>query len=415
MKATAKLIYILMISAVCCVYFSLCASAKVYTSSEENYSWSVDLNSLSMTIEGSGALPDYANHEEAPYAKFLPIIKTLTVEDGITSIGKSAFMYASSLESVILPESVTSIGQSAFEFCFKLKQINLPSNLKTIDSMAFSSCRALDGITLPEGLESLGTYAFCDCASLTQINLPSSITTLSAGTFSGCKALTTVAGLENVSVIEEAAFYGCESLDSATFSQSAAIASRAFFGCSSLGVTVPLNAYSTEGAFYNSNVFFNVKWNIGSRVETSTVAINQVPIYKDEPVKDCVLDGIYLFSGWNKPFTAATATGSEYTANFKLAKPIISSSFTISDSQVNVSACLNLSGITSDNAYILFACYDENSGMISSKRVAVAKNDTAAYAVLDLRGRALSHVKAFIYTDASCLTPLGESVTASKQ
>ena len=324
-------------------------------------------------------------------------------------------MYAANLERVVLPDGLLSIGDSAFEYCLNLKQINIPASVTSIGSMSFSSCRALEGIILPSSLESLGSYAFCDCSSLTSVNIPDGIEEINIGTFSGCKELSQVTGMTCTVLVSEAAFYGCEALDFEEFPQSlTTVSNRAFFGCSSLDATVPENVISPGGAFYNSAVSFNVKWNIGKTTEITTVLANQIPQYHGAPKKDCVLDGIYLFKGWNKELSQAVTAQNEYSAIFSLAKPIVSASYVLEDGKVSANAALELSGLASDSAYILFACYTDDNTMICSKRVYVNSQDTSASALLDLKGRTVSDVRVYIYTDNSCFTPLGEFVQAQK-
>ncbi len=415
MKIRNKLTHILLTTAVVMMFLSLCVCAKVYTGTEGNYSWSIDLNNGHMSITGQGDMDNYVNFEDAPYSKFLTLIKTLNIEEGITSVGSCSFMYATNLERVVLPDSLLSVGDSAFEYCYNLKQINIPASVTSIGSMSFSSCRALESIVLPSSLENLGSYAFCDCSSLTSVNIPEGITEIAVGAFSGCKALSQITGMTCTVLVSEAAFYGCEALDFEEFPQSiTTVSARSFFGCSSLDTTVPENVISPSGAFYNSAILFNVKWNIGKTTEISTVLANQLPQYHGTPKKDCVLDGIYLFKGWDRELSEAVTAQNEYSAVFSLAKPVVSASYVLEDGKVSASATLELSGLASDSAYVLFACYTDDNTMICSKRVCVETKDTSASVVLDLKGRTVSDVRAYIYTDNSYFTPLGEFVQAQK-
>ena len=50
-------------------------------------------------------------------------LTSITIPDGVTSIGSSAFLYCSNLSSVVIPDSVTSIGSYAFYGCIKLTDV----------------------------------------------------------------------------------------------------------------------------------------------------------------------------------------------------------------------------------------------------------------------------------------------------
>jgi len=415
MKSSFKLITALCVFISVMMLFSLSVGAKVYTGNHDNISWTFDLNNGYMEISGDGEIADYLNFASTPYAKYLPLIKSLKINEGITRIGNCAFMYAASLKSVVLPETLDSIGSCAFEYCLALEEIKISDNVTSIEDMAFSSCRALESASLPETLTHLGSYAFSDCSSLSEINIPSNLTEINEGTFSQCPSLKFPEGFENVQSIGEGAFYNCTSIDTDSFPESVTdISSRAFFGCSSFSPVIPDNVTAQSGAFFNSSVLFNVIWNIDGKKETSSVTVNTLPSYNGTPKKNSVVDGIYNFYGWDKSFTPVTGSGSGYTALFKLAKPIISADYTVSDDSVSVSAELDLSGMGTDSACILFAAYGEGSKMISNKRVNVTKQDVSVWAVLPLRARKLENVKVFIYTDSSFITPLGEYIAVQK-
>ena len=54
---------------------------------------------------------------------YLPGLKTVIIEEGVTSIGACAFRDGDRLMSVTIPSSVTSIGSSAFYGCDSLTDI----------------------------------------------------------------------------------------------------------------------------------------------------------------------------------------------------------------------------------------------------------------------------------------------------
>ena len=88
-------------------------------------------------------------------------LKSITILDGVKSIGNEAFKNCSSLESVTIPNSVTSIGSFAFENCDGLESITIPNSVTSIGYCAFQNCKELTSITL-NGNPRIGADAFSD-------------------------------------------------------------------------------------------------------------------------------------------------------------------------------------------------------------------------------------------------------------
>ena len=81
----------------------------------ENLTWKIDNGIL--RISGSGAMHDYSSEYysseiSAPWYNRSDLIKIAVIDDGVTTIGKSAF-WQCFLKSVIIPDSVISIGEEA--------------------------------------------------------------------------------------------------------------------------------------------------------------------------------------------------------------------------------------------------------------------------------------------------------------
>ena len=96
---------------------------------------------VSATIRSVSGL----NYLPKEYLKFLII-------EEVSNIPDSYFYNFTALESVSLPEGLTSIGTSGFNGCSSLKNINIPESVITLGKWAFSSCSSLEKITLPEGI-----------------------------------------------------------------------------------------------------------------------------------------------------------------------------------------------------------------------------------------------------------------------
>ena len=226
-------------------------------------SWEYIPNTKTLSITGSGDMPDFAIFMNQPWGAFREQIETVTIGAGVTSVGKNAFLGCTALTAITLPSSVTTIGAFAFVSCKALTGITIPSGVKTIKESVFFGCSALTSVTLPEGLQTIGASAFLGC-SLTNVTLPNSVTTMGESAFSSCEALTHVTLSDKLTTIEKSAFNGCSQLKNVTIPNSVTtIGNGAFAQCTALkDVTVfwdtPLDNISAD-AFSGINELDKVK------------------------------------------------------------------------------------------------------------------------------------------------------------
>ena len=102
----------------------------------------------------------------------LPItsaLKSITIGNGVTSIGERAFSYYDSLESVTIGNGVTSIGWGAFLGCESLISVVIPDSVASIGENAFNDCSNLASVTIGNNVASIGGWAFEDCSSLASV------------------------------------------------------------------------------------------------------------------------------------------------------------------------------------------------------------------------------------------------------
>ena len=104
--------------------------------------------------------------------------KIWQIEDGVLVRADTGAM-----RSVTVPEGVTSIGEGAFAFCENLASIKLPSTLTRIGDSAFWACENLTCVNIPEGVRYIGKNAFSHCWSLPEVRIPSTVEDIGNGAF----------------------------------------------------------------------------------------------------------------------------------------------------------------------------------------------------------------------------------------
>ena len=210
-----------------------------------NVTYTYVSSTKTLTIQGSGAMEYYDS--DTPWYFYKNDIKTVIIEEGVTSIGGGAFSFCSGLTSATIPNSVTSIGEYAFDNCSGLTSVTIPNSVTSIGDRAFDMCSGLASITvaqgntkydsrdncnaiiesasntliagckttiIPNSVTSIGYYAFSYCWGLTSITIPNSVTSIGIGAFYNCSGLTSVTIPNSVTSIGSDAFYNCSGLTS---------------------------------------------------------------------------------------------------------------------------------------------------------------------------------------------------------
>jgi len=214
---------------------------------------------LVLTISGNGAMGNNSieySPSQGLYISKAPWgvnIKSVVIEDGVTSIGTYAFYGSTRLTSVDISDSVTSIGVSAFYGCTGLTSVDIPDSVTSIGSSVFRGCTGLTSIDIPDSVTSVGSnafyntawydyqpdglvyagkvayivkgtcpahvgikdgtvsitdYAFEFCEELTSIDIPDSVTSIGDYAFSCCTGLTSIDIPDSVTGIGGGAFSG---------------------------------------------------------------------------------------------------------------------------------------------------------------------------------------------------------------
>ena len=114
-------------------------------------------------------------------------LTSITIPDGVTSIGKNAFQWCS-VTSFSIPNSVTNIGARAFDNCQSLSSITIGSGVTVINDGTFGGCKRLTSVVVPDGVTSLGYMSFAQCDNLETLTIPDTVTTIGDEVFWGCNS-----------------------------------------------------------------------------------------------------------------------------------------------------------------------------------------------------------------------------------
>ena len=181
-----------------------------------------------------------------------PKITSVTIGNGITKIGNSAFHNCTGLTKinwnaenvsdftsnsnvfynagtdgngidVVFGDNVKRIPMYAFyvsdsSYSPKIKSVTIGDNITNISSYAFSHCTGLTSIMIPDSVTSIGNSAFAYCTGLTSITIPNSVTRIGYSAFSNCKGLKSVIIGNSVTNISIGAFSNCTGLIEIDFS-----------------------------------------------------------------------------------------------------------------------------------------------------------------------------------------------------
>jgi len=244
-----------------------------------NLLFSIDEDTL--TISGTGEMYDYSDTYIAPWYDDRLSIKSIEIEDGVTTIGSYAFYECDCFSSVTIPSSITSIGDYAFSYCSGLDYIDvkesnehyqsidgvlynkegnilvqypqamintsyiIPDTVTFIGNGSFYNNSNLNKVTIGEKVETIGEYAFSSC-SFARITIPDSVKSIKSYSFSESSVVFVNIG-SGVEEIETLAFENCMSLNRVFYNGSHIITTPNVFAfCTYLNQVCVSSAYESD-------------------------------------------------------------------------------------------------------------------------------------------------------------------------
>jgi hypothetical protein len=222
----------------------------------ENVTYTINPD-YSMVISGTGAMTDYAlvtNEDETTSFNrenddVWSAITSVTIEEGVTTVGAYAFYGCDNLASVSLASTITGINTQAFGNCGSLTSLTIPESVTAISAGAFTGSAWLNN--QEDGLITINNIAYLYKGTLaegSEFVLDESITSVNASAFAGQTGLVSLTIPATVETIGESAFASCSNLATINApANPATIYSNTFEGVAE-GCTVNV-PYGAEAAY----------------------------------------------------------------------------------------------------------------------------------------------------------------------
>ena len=188
----------------------------------ESLTWELNTKDSTFVVTGSGTMDNY-DYYGRPWGLYFTYIKSVSLPEGLITIGANAFDGCEALTEIKIPESVVVIQPYAFTLS-GLKTVFLPQNVNTVD-YAFRDCQlesftvaddnatfsAIDGVLFSKDQTKL--IAYPAGKEGTSYAIPSGVVTIGEGVFMNFSSLKSIKIPESVKTIEGGAFYWCSGLE----------------------------------------------------------------------------------------------------------------------------------------------------------------------------------------------------------
>lgn len=221
-------------------------------------------------VTGTINVPSFVRYLDKMAFGFCSHITSVTLPEGLVSIGDFAFNCCAMVDGIVIPSTVTHIGVCPFSYCPQMnnlsiaggnthyvlddlmlyssnydtlvschksgatvtlnphvkvlggfenntwvRNIAIPEGVTDITENCFNGCQ-ITSITLPTHMRSIGRKAFSENDRLTTVTMPQTLLLMGQGAFEHCYALNSIIIPDSLRVIPKEAFNSCIKLSSIT-------------------------------------------------------------------------------------------------------------------------------------------------------------------------------------------------------
>lgn len=131
----------------------------------------------------------------------------------VTGLTPLACVHCDSLTSITLPEGITTLGFGALSDCPQLAQVSLPASLQVMGDWAFYRDASLREAVIPAAVRRVSACAYAFCTSLDSLGLQPTLVAIAPQAFYYCTSLRRMTLPRSVQQIGEYAFAWCTGLE----------------------------------------------------------------------------------------------------------------------------------------------------------------------------------------------------------
>lgn len=208
--------------------FGVSASAQTFVSGDLTYTVT---SPTDKTVEVAKPSKAYALAE-------VTIPATVTNEGvtyNVTGIAQQAFMSNATLVSITMPDGMLTIGKQAFQGCSNLTTVNMGNTVVSIGDNCFFTCAKVTELHLSKTVKTIGQWGLRGMSGLLTLTLGEELEGIPAGMCWGNTKLQGITIPDKTKYVGENAFASCSALDSIQLGTSVdSLASKAFAYCSNV-------------------------------------------------------------------------------------------------------------------------------------------------------------------------------------